>query len=230
MLKIQSIHISFSQTLCIDMAEVIQSSSEVLTSLISPLFDDINSTSLSYHLLMQTLISAYQLSNNALPNCFKKCWLCIPPESNSQPPFMASPTVLLDSPTLQLVNCSESSITTTPYLSHISLFGIANCSNSSGTHLMGTLDSAACNNTTALSTATQTICPNIHSAFQFSVAHKNTTAYLLGGQGLNALVFLFSKLGVVPGEDPSPIPITKFIAAQHDKQVIQVIPFWQPWV
>lgn len=67
-----------------------------------------------------------------------------------------------------------------------------------------------------LSTTTQPLCPNIHSAFQFSVAHKYTTSHLLGAQVPYILVFLSPKLGVVPVEEPLSILITKFIATQHD--------------
>lgn len=178
---------------------------------------------LSYHLLFQTLISTYKLLNNVLPNRFEECWLCVPPGSNSQPPFVASPIVLTDFPTLPLLNCSEPNITTTPYLSHISLFGISDCFSSAGTHLVGILDSKDCNNTITLNTTTQPLCPNIHNA---SILCGTQVYHCLPASwsGTCTLVFLFPKLGVIPGEEPLPIPITKFIAGRHDKRAIQIIP------
>lgn len=222
-LKIQRVLIPLSQTQSIDtVGEVVQSSSKVLTSLMAPLMNT-NPSSLSYHLLFQTLISTYQLLNNVLPNRFEECWLCVPPGSNSQPPFVASPIVLTDFPTLPLLNCSEPNITTTPYLSHISLFGISDCFSSAGTHLVGILDSKDCNNTITLNTTTQPLCPNIHNASIFcgtQVYHCLPASW----SGTCTLVFLFPKLGVIPGEEPLPIPITKFIAGRHDKRAIQIIP------
>ena len=67
MIKIQTIHIPLSQTRGIDtVEEVAQCPSKVLTSLTSPLLGDIDPTSLSYHLLLQTLISENQLLNKAV--------------------------------------------------------------------------------------------------------------------------------------------------------------------
>lgn len=43
--------------------------------------------------------------------------------------------------------------------------------------------------------------------------------------GTCVLVFLFPELGVIPGKEPLPIPITEFIMAWHDKWVVQVISF-----
>lgn len=61
---------SLSQPLGIDRGEeVVQSSSKVLTFVISTLLGDIDSTSLSHHLWFQTLTSA-------LPDCSGECWLC----------------------------------------------------------------------------------------------------------------------------------------------------------
>jgi hypothetical protein len=54
--------------------EVIQHSSEILTSLTSPL----NGTNFSFRLLLQTLTSAYQLLNVTRPGCFKVCWSHVP--------------------------------------------------------------------------------------------------------------------------------------------------------
>lgn len=53
-----------------------------LASLISSHLDYIELTSLSHHILFDTLTSAYQLLNNALPACFGEYWLCIPPGSD----------------------------------------------------------------------------------------------------------------------------------------------------
>jgi hypothetical protein len=69
---IQRKYVSIAQTLDIGkVGEIIKHSSEVLTSLISPL---INDTNLSFLLLLQTLTSLYQLLNVILPGHFKDCW------------------------------------------------------------------------------------------------------------------------------------------------------------
>lgn len=107
-----------------------------VSSLIAPLLDDTELTSLSscsLHLLYQILTSTYQLLNDTLPGCFRDCWFCVPPRPNLWPPIMASPIGLLDSLTSPLINCSEPNIITNPYLSHS--FGITDCFDSSGTHL-----------------------------------------------------------------------------------------------
>lgn len=89
-------------------------------------------TSLSHHLLFQTLTSA-------LPACFGECWLC-----PSQVKLMTTICALdhLTRVISPLVHCSESNITNSPYFSHVSLLGITDCFNSSGTHVVSTLDSA----------------------------------------------------------------------------------------
>lgn len=150
------------------MGEVVQSSSKVLTSLISPPFDEIYPTSLSYHLLFQTLTSVYQLLDNALPDCFGEHWLCVPPGPNPQPPFVFLPTVLVDSFTLPLVNCSEPNITTTPYLS----ISHPDCFNSSRTYFVNTLTSADWNSTITLSTTAPNSYAQTFTLCLFYVAHK----------------------------------------------------------
>lgn len=55
------------------------------SSLIAPLLDDTELTSLSscsLHLLYQILTSTYQLLNDTLPGCFRDCWFCVPPRPN----------------------------------------------------------------------------------------------------------------------------------------------------
>lgn len=50
------------------------------------------------------ILTAYQSLNNTLPSHFGKCWLCVPPKSNSDH-HLVSPTGLLNSLTSPLINC-----------------------------------------------------------------------------------------------------------------------------
>lgn len=216
MLKTQGTQSTFSTT----RYRYGRSGPKILTSPISPLFDDIDPTSLSYRLLFQTLTYVYQLLNNSLPDHFEEDWLCVPLGSNSQPPFVTSSFVLLDSLISLLLNCSEPNITTSPLLSHMSLFGIADYFNI----FVGTLGSTDCDNTILLDTTTQPPCPNIHNA---SILCGTQRYHCLPTRwsGTCVLVFLFPKLWVTPGKEPLPITITGLIAASHDKWAVQVMPF-----
>lgn len=136
--------------------------------------------------------------------------------------IVASPILLLGSLTLPLANCSKPNTTTTPYVSHISLFVITGCFNSSGTGFRGTLDSAECHNSLTLSATTQPRCPRTHNASVLC----STRSYhcLMDGLGLvPALGFLFPKLGGIPDEEPLLPPTTEFIVAWHDEQLVPVM-------
>ena len=136
---IQRKYVSIAQPLDIrNVGEVIQHSSEVLTSLTSPL---INGTNLSFHLLLQTLTLAYQLLNVTRPVCFKDCWLCVPPGTNSQLSLTVSLVILPSNLTSLFVSCPESNVAMTPYLASIPLLGMGNCFKTSGTRSVGTLSS-----------------------------------------------------------------------------------------
>lgn len=180
----------------------------VLTPLIVPLLDGIDPTSLLHHLLLQTLTHECHLLNNTLPDHFGGCWLCVPPGSNLEP-FVALPKVFLttlvslDSVTSTLRHCSQPTSATIPYLAHISFSGITDitdCSNSSGTCLQGTLGSTDCSNTLTL--RTQLLCPNVHKdlTLWLSVYHHLPTGWSGTCTLLCALLFLFPKLGEVPGD------------------------------
>lgn len=119
--------------------------------------------------------------------------------------------VLLDSPILPPANCSESITTTTPSLSHMSLFGAADCFNSSGTHFVGTLDSADRDNAMTLSDY-HTVPKSKYSRVS---AERQSTAAYLRWSGTCALVFHFPKSGLGPGEEPLLISITEFRTAGH---------------
>lgn len=77
---------------------------------------------------------------------------------------------------------------------------------------MGALDSLNFINTLTLSTTSQPFRPKVHNA---SVLCSTQVFHRLPNwrAGIWALVFLFSKLGVVPRKEPLPVPITEFIAA-----------------
>lgn len=162
------------------------------------------STSVTH--LVSALTSIYQLLNNSA------CWLLgrmlvgFHSQVKLTSPIVALPTGLLN-------------INITPYLSHILLFCIADRFSSSGTHFIGTLDSSDCNNTLTPTHYVQTFTS------WFSTTLKFTTAYPPSDLGLGALVSFFPKLGVVPGEECLPVPITMVTAVWHDKWAIQVLPF-----
>lgn len=83
----------------------------------------------------------------------------------------------------------------------MSPFSITDCFNSPGAHFVGTLGSE--DNASIISSI---------QVFPFLPS---------GGLDLRPSV-LFPKLGVVPGEESLPSPITSFTVAQHDKRAVQV--------
>jgi hypothetical protein len=113
-------YVSIAQPLDIGkVGDVIKHSPEVFTSLTSPL---INSINLSFCLLFQTLTLVYQFLNVTRPGCFKDCWLCVPPGTNSQLPFTASPVILPSNLTSPFISCPDFDVAMTPYLSPIPSF------------------------------------------------------------------------------------------------------------
>lgn len=121
--------------------------------------------------------------------------MCVP----SQLAFVALPIGLLDSLSSLLINWFEPIITAKSYVSHIYLFGITVCFNSSGTHFVGTLDSSDHNNTLTLSITTQLLCPNVHNA---SVIYVTQIYYCLpaGWSGTCTLLVSF-LLGVISSKE-----------------------------
>ena len=219
-IKIQRKYVSIAQPLDIEgVGKIIKHSSEVLTSLTSPL---INGTSLSFRLLLQTLTLAYKLLNITRPGRFKDCWLCVPPGTNSQLPLTASPVMLPNNLTSPFVSCPDSDVAMTPYLSSISLLGTANCFKASGTHPVGMLGSLDCNMTTTLDTPSLPQCPVIQNT---SILCGTQAYHRLPGSwsGSCTLVLLFPELGVIQGNEPLPIPVVNMIAARH-KRAVQVVP------
>jgi hypothetical protein len=122
-----------------------------------------NSTNLSFRLLLQNLTSAYQLLSVIRPGHFKGCWLCAPAGTNSQLTVTASPVILPSNLTSPLASCPKSNVTMTPYLTSIPLFGVANCFKTSGTHSVGTLSSLDCNKTITLDTSSLPQCPTVQN-------------------------------------------------------------------
>jgi hypothetical protein len=122
-IHIQRKYVTITQTLDIrKVGEINKHSSEVLTSLPSPL---INSTNLSFCLLLHTLTLAYELINVTRPGCFKDCWLCVPPGTNSQLSLTVSQVILSSNLMSSFANCPESNVAMTPYLLSIPLFSLA---------------------------------------------------------------------------------------------------------
>jgi hypothetical protein len=117
-----------------------------------------DSTNLSFYLLLQTLTLAYQLLNVTRPGCFKDCWLCVPPGTNSQL-LVILPSNLIS----PLTSCPKSNIAMTPYLTSISLFDVASYFKTSGAHSVGTLSSLDCNKTITLDTTSLPQCPAVHN-------------------------------------------------------------------
>lgn len=109
------------------------------------------------------------------------------------------------------------------------IFAISDCFFSSGTYYTGILNPPDTNNTFTMRTATQNLCLNIHKA---SLLCGILVYFCLSTRWseICTLMFLFSKSGVVPGEEPSLIPITGLIVAQHDNKMVQILPILQPWV
>jgi hypothetical protein len=135
-------------------------SSEVLTSLTSSLM---NGTNLSSSLLFQTLTSAYQVLNVTRPVHFEDCWLCVPPETNSQLQITASMVILPCNLTSPFISCPNSAVAMTPYLSSIPLFGMTNGFKTCRTHSVGMLSSLDCNRTTTLDNSSLPQCPAVQN-------------------------------------------------------------------
>lgn len=130
----------------------------------------------------------------------------LPDQAHSRPLWLHPSTL----PSLPL-----SDITTAPHLSRISLFSTADCSNSSETHFVGTVDASNHNNSPTLSTTTQPFCPDVHNASILCGTH----IYGLlpsGWSGTCALLSPFPEFLLVP--------ITGFLAAQSDKQAFHILP------
>jgi hypothetical protein len=173
-IHIQWKYVSITQPFDIGKAdEIIKHSSEVLTSLTSPL---INNTNLSFCLLLQTLTLAYQLLNVTRPGHFRDCWLCVPPGTNSQWSLTASSVILPSNLTSLFVSCPKSNVAMTPHLTSILLYGVANCFKTSRTHSVGTLSSLDCNKTITLDISSLPQCLQSRT-HQFSVALRYIIAY-----------------------------------------------------
>lgn len=71
-----------------ELQEETQHSSKLITSLISSL---LNNTNLSFHLLLQTLTSSYQLLNINQSDGFGDCWLCVSSGMSSTLPLTVCP-------------------------------------------------------------------------------------------------------------------------------------------
>lgn len=81
---------------------------------------------------------------------------------------------------------------------------------------MGTLGSADCNTTGTLSTASPLLGPNSSNA-SLLCGPQVYRCLPIRWLGTCALLFPFPKVRVVPGEEPLLIPITRLLAAQHEK-------------
>ena len=187
--------------------------------MISPL---INGTNLSFCLLLQTLTLAYQLLNVTRPGCFKDCWLCVPPGTNSQLSLTASPVILPSNFTSAFVSCLDSNVAMTPYLTSIPLFGVANCFKTSGTRSVGTLSSLDCNRTITLDISSLPQCPAVQNT-SILCGTQEYHCLPISWSGLCTMVLLFPEQGVIQGKEPLPIPVVDMIAAQH-KRAVQVVP------
>lgn len=109
-----------------------------------------------------------------------------------------------------LINCSEPITSTIPYLSHIFL-EYCRLYKPSGTQFMGTLEPSDCNNTLTFEHRDPPLC--LYHCLPAGFSETCT------------LMFLFPKLGVLPGEESLLILITWFIDAWYNKLAIQVLPF-----
>lgn len=134
-----------------------------------------------------TVWIAYPLLNSNLPGFFGQCWCCLPSVSNSWPLFVALPIGLLDSLTLPLTNFSKSNITPEE-------------------HTVSFLHFEDCSSTLILNTTRHCLYTNLHST---SILYGIQVCSLpIGLSGTCALLFLFQKLGVLPVEEPWPVPIS----------------------
>jgi hypothetical protein len=115
-----------------------------------------------------------------------------------------------------------------PLISPMSVFSIADCFNSSGTHFMGTLGPSDCNDTLTLSTATWPLCLYAHNN---SILCGTEVYWCLPAKwsGTCALMFLFPKSGVISIKEPLLIPITGFLVAMHDNWMAKN-PFLRSWL
>jgi hypothetical protein len=124
----------------------------------------INGTILSFHLLLQTLTLAYQLLNVTRPVCFKDCWLCVPPGTNSQLSLTVSLVILPGNLTSPFVSYPDSNVVMALYLISISFFGMANCFKTSRTHSVGKLSSLHCKkNPITLNISSLPQCPAVQN-------------------------------------------------------------------
>jgi hypothetical protein len=120
------------------------------------------------------------------------------------------------------VSCPDSNVAMTPYLTSISLFGVANCFKISGTCLLGTLSSPDYSRAIALDISSLPQC----SAVQNTSILCSTQAYHRlppSWSGVCMLVFLFPELELIQGSKPLPIPVVDMRVAQH-KRAVQVMP------
>ena len=174
-------------------------SSKVLIFLTFPLINDMN---LSFCLLLQILISAYQLLHVTQLGHFEDCWLCVPLEL-TQLLLTASPVTLPNNLTFPFTNCHDLGVAITSYLFSLTLAGTEDCFKiSSGTGSIEKVGSLGCNITNT------SFLPQGPMVQNTKVLCDSWVYYYLPASqsGVRTLVFIFSEFGKKPQKRASTGP------------------------